>query len=113
LSNYRKGRRYEYSVKQKLEELGWTVWRLAGSKPVDLIAFRAHKDRPTEIAVIECKNYFNISVSEIRHCMKVSAAINMPVLLIRPLPTVRGSHTVTVITKYGKRQVTFLEQYFK
>lgn len=36
--NYIKGRGFEYRVKSKLERKGFSVYRLAGSKPFDLIA---------------------------------------------------------------------------
>jgi len=38
--NYIRGRRFEYRVKEALEKDGWIVFRCAGSKPVDLIAFK-------------------------------------------------------------------------
>ena len=40
MTNYAKGRRFEWRVRDYLEGLGWTVFRMAGSKTkVDLIAF--------------------------------------------------------------------------
>jgi len=52
LSQYKRGRNFEYRVKKYLESLGFDVWRLAGSKPVDLQAF----DEET-IIVVECKGH--------------------------------------------------------
>lgn len=40
MSQYRRGRNWEYEVKKRLEGVGWTVYRSAGSKPCDLLAFR-------------------------------------------------------------------------
>ncbi len=37
---YRKGYRFEHRVKKHLEKLGYKVFRLAGSKPIDLIAVK-------------------------------------------------------------------------
>ena len=39
-SRYARGRLKEYRVKAELERRGYLVFRCAGSKPVDLIAFR-------------------------------------------------------------------------
>jgi len=50
---YQKGRRFEYKVKKWLENAGFTVFRCAGSKPIDLIAIK--KDKSTVILLIECK----------------------------------------------------------
>ena len=42
MSNYRKGRSYEYRIKKKLEKEGWLVIRSAGSHSLfDLIAIKA------------------------------------------------------------------------
>ena len=40
MNRYRKGRRWEYEVKERLERAGWNVIRSAGSKGIDLIAYR-------------------------------------------------------------------------
>ena len=50
VSKYAKGRRIEYKVKNILSKAGWYVWRLAASKPFDLIAIKNGK-----ILIIECK----------------------------------------------------------
>lgn len=50
VNKYAKGRRVEYRVKNILSKAGWYVWRLAASKPFDLIAIKNG-----EILVIECK----------------------------------------------------------
>jgi len=51
--SYRKGRRFEYRVKKFLEERGFVVFRIAGSKPVDLIAINGTFNI---VMIIECKN---------------------------------------------------------
>jgi len=48
--SYKKGYRFEIKVKKYLERLGYKVFRLAGSKPLDLIAFSRK-----EVYLIECK----------------------------------------------------------
>ncbi|MHA1721744.1 MAG: hypothetical protein ACTSXW_01570 [Candidatus Baldrarchaeia archaeon] len=50
MSRYSRGRRIEYLVRDILLKAGWYVWRLAASKPFDLIAIRNG-----EILIIECK----------------------------------------------------------
>ena len=40
MSFYHRGRNWEYEVKERLERAGWSVFRSAGSKPCDLLAFR-------------------------------------------------------------------------
>ena len=39
--SYKRGRRFEYRVKEKLERLGYVVIRSAASKPIDLVALKA------------------------------------------------------------------------
>ena len=50
MSEYRKGYRFERRVRKLLESYGYVVFRTAGSKPVDLLAFSRDKGY-----VIECK----------------------------------------------------------
>ena len=50
-SNYKRGLRLEHRVRRLLEELGWRAFRLAGSKPFDLIAIRRGR-RPL---LVECR----------------------------------------------------------
>ena len=47
---YLKGRYFEYRVKEHLSKNGYLVFRLAGSKPIDLIAYKDNK-----LYLIECK----------------------------------------------------------
>ena len=51
LNRYRKGYLWELEVKKRWETQGWTVFRCAGSKPVDLIALQAQ----CLPRLIECK----------------------------------------------------------
>jgi len=51
MTNYSRGRQFEYRVKRYLLEHGWLVFRSAGSRSVaDLIALRAG-----EVWLIQCK----------------------------------------------------------
>ena len=50
-SSYVRGRSFEYRVKALLESMGFVVFRLAGSKPFDLIAFGPKGN----VYLIECK----------------------------------------------------------
>jgi len=47
---YVKGRRFEYRVRDDMLNKGFLVFRVAGSKPVDLIAYKNGK-----MYAIECK----------------------------------------------------------
>jgi len=47
---YRKGRDFEYRVQKMLKRTGWTVFRFAGSKPLDLLAIKNG-----QTYFIECK----------------------------------------------------------
>lgn len=51
MSNYRKGRRFEYRVRDELTRRGYFVIRGAGSKPVDLVALKAGG----RVVLVECK----------------------------------------------------------
>lgn len=49
---YAKGYRFEHRVKKYLEKKGYKVFRLAGSKPADLIAISTNK-----LYLIECRTH--------------------------------------------------------
>lgn len=61
MKGYYKGRRLEWKFKKKLEVKGYTVFRCAGSKPVDLVAL---KGETKERILVECKHKI-ISGSEL------------------------------------------------
>ena len=52
---FRKGRRFEYKVRDKLIKAGFRVFRCAGSKPIDLIAISKNSDGKPIVLLIECK----------------------------------------------------------
>ena len=52
MSNYRRGRSAEHYVKGKLIQKGFKVFRLAGSKPADLVAVS-----DTRMFLVEVKSY--------------------------------------------------------
>ena len=51
-NRYRKGYRFEHRVKRYLEGKGYKVFRIAGSKPIDLIAISGKT-----VFLIECKSH--------------------------------------------------------
>jgi len=54
VTNYARGRRFEWRVRDVLRGEGWLVLRTAGSRgPVDLIALR-----PGEVRFIQCKTRY-------------------------------------------------------
>lgn len=77
-SNYSKGRNLEYSVKRRLESLGYTVFRCAGSRPVDLIAIKEG-----EILLVECKTGLNpyLSTKQSNHILEISKRVNGTLVL--------------------------------
>ena len=50
VSKYRKGRYYEYKIRDVLEKMGWFVIRAAKSAPIDLVAMKG-----SEALIIEVK----------------------------------------------------------
>jgi len=51
---YLKGYRFEQNVRKALENVGFTVFRCAGSKPCDLVAI-CRDDERIGVILIECK----------------------------------------------------------
>lgn len=59
--NYLAGRAFEYKVKARYEEHGYTVLRMAGSHgPYDLIAYRAY----APAVAIQCKRVETVKQAE-------------------------------------------------
>jgi len=72
---YVKGRAFEYRIKHNLERDGFTVFRFAGSKPLDLVALKHGK-----ILFCECKTY--VPTNEDREKAGAwSATLGFPVCL--------------------------------
>lgn len=61
-NRYKKGRRWEYEVRDRLIRHGWTVLRMAGSKPVDLIAIQPF----TTPLAVECRVGRKPSMADIK-----------------------------------------------
>jgi Holliday junction resolvase len=59
-SNYVRGRYFEYEVERLLRKKGWTVFRSAASRGIDLIAFRCC----TRVLWISCKYGKRAAVSD-------------------------------------------------
>ncbi len=70
ITNYQKGRYFEYRIKDYLEKKGWFVVRSGGSKFPDLVAI---KNR--EVCFFECKNYSkgNVSEDDLEELKKIKA----------------------------------------
>jgi len=67
LSKYSRGRKIEYMVRDLLSQAGWCVWRLAASKPFDLIAIRDGR-----ILIIECKRQSVLTKLERKKLLKIA-----------------------------------------
>lgn len=59
MSNYYRGRNLEYAAKKKLQESGFTVFRCASSKPVDLVAVKQGT-----VILVQCKTGLRPYVSK-------------------------------------------------
>jgi len=75
MSQYRKGRRFEYYIKQLYKSNGWVVIRCAASKPVDLIAFKQGL-----VHIIECKTKMPTKRDRER-LRELSKKIGWPIIL--------------------------------
>ncbi|MEM0459319.1 MAG: hypothetical protein QXZ31_05590 [Thermofilaceae archaeon] len=79
MSSYRKGRRFEYEVRDFLKELGWLVLRCAGSKPFDLVALK----RGLPPLLIECKANEKLDHRQVARQEKLAAKAGAAYLLVR------------------------------
>ncbi|MEM3506457.1 MAG: hypothetical protein QXT31_02230 [Candidatus Bathyarchaeia archaeon] len=61
---YRKGRRFEYRVKDFLERQGFFVLRQAKSSFPDLFAIKLKRSKDYEIRLVECRIDGSISIEE-------------------------------------------------
>ena len=78
-SRYYKGRRFEYKVKQRLEKKGYLVFRLAGSKPFDLIALKKG-----EVVFVECKTHKRIPTSTLNKLREMAVRVGARAKIITP-----------------------------
>jgi len=76
IKTYQKGRNFEYQVKKLLQSQGFTVFRCASSKPLDLVAFKLGK-----VLLVECKTSLNISEKDKEKLGQWSAKLGFPVAL--------------------------------
>jgi Holliday junction resolvase len=67
--NVTKGRNLEYSVRDRLRALGYTVFRCAGSRPVDLVAIKEGR-----LLLVECKTGRNpyLSPTQVSSLLELS-----------------------------------------
>jgi len=78
VSKYARGRRVEYKVKDILSKAGWYVWRLAASKPFDLIAIKNG-----EILIIECKRQSSLTKLEKTKLLEIAKNGGATVILAK------------------------------
>ena len=73
------GRNLEYAVRRKLRKLGYTVFRCAGSRPVDLIAITKHR-----ILLVECKTGLNphLTQKQMTRILDISKKVRAVVMLV-------------------------------
>jgi Holliday junction resolvase len=80
-STHQQGRQLEYTVSRLLKTIGYTVFRCAGSRPVDLIAIK-----DGNILLIECKTGLNphLSTKQMNRILDISNKVGaMPLLVVR------------------------------
>ena len=77
-SNYAKGRTLEHAVRDRLRAEGYTVFRCAGSRPVDLVAIREGK-----ILLVECKaeKHPSLTPKQLKHILEISEKVHGSVVL--------------------------------
>jgi Holliday junction resolvase len=88
---YRKGRLFEYKVRDKLLEMGFAVFRCAGSKPVDLIAIRPDG----KVFLIECKRSKKPTKKEIEENKAYAEQYKAEYVIVMPkdLKNIEGKFT--------------------
>ncbi|MHC1600108.1 MAG: restriction endonuclease [Candidatus Methanospirareceae archaeon] len=79
MAKYHRGRRFEYKVKRNLEDNGYLVFRMAGSKPIDLIALKNG-----EVLLIECKTYKNVPKGEIEKLREMANRAGARAKIVTP-----------------------------
>ncbi len=79
-SMYARGRAFEYKVRDKLEELGFAVFRIAGSKPIDLIAL----SQRGEVFLIECKKGGHITKREVDEMQEFAKKYKANYIVVTP-----------------------------
>lgn len=98
MSEYRKGYRFERSVKKYLEARGYFVVRAAGSKPIDLVVFSRD-----QCFILECKtNKKNIRKKDIEFLRKLHQTIS-----IRPVLAYRNKNKIIFIDVIADEEILF------
>lgn len=102
LSNYSKGRNLEYAAKRRLEESGFTVFRCASSKPVDLVAVKQGL-----VMLVQCKTGLKpyVSKEELEKTLTLAMrAGGKAVLCFRK--KFQRLHFYEVLSGFEKRELT-------
>lgn len=92
MTQYERGRSFEYRVKKHYERKGYFVMRSAGSHgPADLIALKCHAPA-ADVILIQCKaGRANPTQKEICRLVKLGWKLNvLTVMAMRELPPGRG-----------------------
>jgi len=71
-------RKFEYKVKRRFENKGYIVFRLAGSKPIDLIAIEPNTK---EIILIECKTNNYYPKTQMKRQIQIAKTLNAKLIL--------------------------------
>lgn len=79
VSNYARGRRFEYRVKSELEGRGWVVIRAARSRPFDLVALKGGR-----VVLIECKRRGYAAAEQRRVQMELAERAGAEYVVVTP-----------------------------
>ncbi|MCX8203466.1 MAG: hypothetical protein N3H32_04025 [Nitrososphaeria archaeon] len=74
--SYRRGRRFEYEVRDLFRSRGWLVIRAAASKPIDLVCLKAGT-----AVLVECKYNERPSRSELEQIRSISQGAGVAVVV--------------------------------
>jgi len=77
VSNYERGRRFEWRVRDLLRKRGFIVLRCAGSKPVDLVALKKGR-----IVLVECKSDGYIPPKQMKKLEKIVKKAGAELLIV-------------------------------
>jgi len=92
---YRKGYLFELRVKQYLEDNGYRVFRLAGSKPADLIAIKRNK-----VYIVECKAHKKLTKKDVEKILELVDGVQA-----QPIVAVKDDRKITFMNPKTKKYV--------